>query len=141
MQEATLHGWRLSDRKDMRMQGYAARVRSLAWTADAKWLASSGATQLILWPFQGKDGPMGKAPQMLAPSDTQVEIVACHPTQGVVAVGYADGLILLVRLPDGAEVLARKPAAAPITGLCWNQDGSLLAFGTEDGDAGVVDLG
>jgi hypothetical protein len=141
MQEPALHGWRLSDRKDMRMQGYAARVRSLAWTADGKWLASSGATQLILWPFQGKDGPMGKAPQMLAPSDTQVEIVACHPTQGVVAVGYADGLILLVRLPDGAEVLARKPAAAPVTGLCWNHDGRLLAFGTEDGDAGVVDLG
>src|SRR5258708_8787020 len=58
MQEPALHGWRLSDRKDMRMQGYAARVRSLAWTADGKWLASSGATQLILWPFQGKDGPM-----------------------------------------------------------------------------------
>jgi WD40 repeat protein len=141
MQEPALHGWRLGDRKDMRMQGYAARVRSLAWTADGKWLASSGATQLILWPFQGKDGPMGKTPQMLAPSEAQVEIVACHPTQGVVAVGYADGLILLVRLPDGAEVLARKPAAAPVTGLAWNEDGSLLAFGTEDGDAGVVDLG
>jgi hypothetical protein len=141
MQEPALHGWRLGDRKDMRMQGYAARVRSLAWTADGKWLASSGATQLILWPFQGKDGPMGKTPQMLAPSEAQVEIVACHPTQGVVAVGYTDGLILLVRLPDGAEVLARKPAAAPVTGLCWNEDGSQLAFGTEDGDAGVVDLG
>jgi WD40 repeat protein len=141
MQEPTLHGWRLSDRKDMRMQGYAGRVRSLAWTADGKWLASSGATQLILWPFQAKDGPMGKTPQMLAPGGTQVEVVACHPTQGVVAVGYADGLILLVRLPDGAEVLARKPGAAPVTGLCWNRNGALLAFGTEDGDAGVVDLG
>jgi WD40 repeat protein len=141
MQEPTLHGWRLADRKDMRMQGYAARVRSLDWTADGKWLASGGATQLILWPFQGKDGPMGKTPQMLAPSQAQLEVVACHPTQGVVAVGYADGLILLVRLPDGAEVLARKPGAAPVTGLCWRHDGKLLAFGTEDGEAGVVDLG
>src|SRR4030081_920754 len=67
MQEPTPHGGRLSDSKDMRMQGYAARVRSLDWTADGKWLASSGSTQLILWPFQAKTGPMGKTPQALAP--------------------------------------------------------------------------
>jgi WD40 repeat protein len=116
-------------------------VRCLDWTADGKWLASSGATQLILWPFQSKSGPMGKAPQVLAPGEAQVERVACHPTQGVIAVGYADGLVLIVRLPDGAEILARKPAAAPITALAWSADGTLLAFGAEDGDAGVVDLG
>ena len=34
MQEATLHGWRLADAKDMRMSGYSAKVRSFAWTAD-----------------------------------------------------------------------------------------------------------
>jgi WD40 repeat protein len=39
MQEPTLHGWRLADRKDMRMSGYGARVRSLDWTAGGKWLA------------------------------------------------------------------------------------------------------
>jgi WD40 repeat protein len=140
MQEPTLHGWRLADRKDMRMQGYAARVRCLDWTADGKWLASSGATQLILWPFQSKSGPMGKAPQALAPGEAHVEKVACHPKEDVIAVGYADGLILIVRRPDGAEILARKPAAAPVTALAWSEDGKLLAFGTEDGDAGIVDL-
>ena len=33
-------------------------------------------------------------------------MVACHPKQGVVAVGFTDGLVLLVRTDDGAEVLA-----------------------------------
>ncbi|HEY6254905.1 MAG TPA: WD40 repeat domain-containing protein [Xanthobacteraceae bacterium] len=141
MQEPTLHGWRLADRKDMRMQGYAARVRSLDWTADGKWLASSGAAQLVLWPFQSKSGPMGKTPQVLAPGAAPIDMVACHPSQAVVAVGYADGLVLLIRLSDGAEILARKPAAAPVTALAWNESGTLLAFGTEDGDAGIVDLG
>jgi WD40 repeat protein len=140
LQEPTLHGWRLADHKDMRMQGYSARVRCLDWTADGKWLASSGANQLILWPFQSKSGPMGKTPQALAPGEAQVEKVACHPTEEVIAVGYADGLILIVRCPDGAEILARKPAAAPVTALAWSEDGKLLAFGTEDGDAGIVDL-
>jgi WD40 repeat protein len=140
MQEPTLHGWRLADRKDMRMHGYAARVRSLDWSADGKWLASSGSNQLVLWPFQAKAGPMGKSPRMLAPAETAVEVVACHPREPVVAAGYADGLILLARIEDGAEILARKGAGAPVTALAWNEAGTSLAFGTEDGDAGVVDL-
>jgi WD40 repeat protein len=141
MQEAMLHGWRLSDRKDMRMSGYGARVRSLGWTVGGKWLATSGSNQLILWPFQGKDGPMGKAPRILAPAEPQAEVVACHPKQEVVAVGYADGLVLLVRIEDGSEVLARKPAGAPIAALAWSAAGSMLAFGTEEGEAGVIELG
>ncbi len=141
MQEAMLHGWRLADGKDMRMSGYGARVRSLGWTVGGKWLATSGSTQLILWPFQGKDGPMGKTPRILAPTEAQAEAVACHPKQEVVAVGYADGLVLIVRIDDGAEVLARKPADAPISALAWSPTGSMLAVGTEDGDAGVIDLG
>ncbi len=63
MQEPMLHGWRLADRQHMRMSGYAARVTSLGWTIGGHWLATSGATQLILWPFQTKDGPMGKQPR------------------------------------------------------------------------------
>jgi WD40 repeat protein len=140
MQEPVLHGWRLADRKHMRMSGYSAKVRSLDWSADGKWLASAGAEQLILWPFQSKDGPMGNAPRMLAPYPARAAIVSCHPREPVAAVGYADGLLLLVRIEDGAEILAKKPGAAPVTALGWRADGVALAFGTEDGEAGVVDL-
>jgi WD40 repeat protein len=141
MQEAMLHGWRLADRKDMRMSGYAARVRSLAWTAGGKWLATSGSNQLILWPFASKDGPMGKTPRILAPSAAQADVVACHPRQEVVAVGFADGMVLIVRIEDGAEVLAKKPGSAPVTALAWSISGNALAFGTEDGEAGILPLG
>jgi WD40 repeat protein len=140
MQEPMLHGWRMADHKDMRMSGYAARVRSLEWTSSGKWLATSGSNQLVLWPFQAKEGPMGKQPLILAPMEAQVEVVACHPKQEVVAIGAVDGLVLIVRIEDGAEVLARKPAGAPVTALAWSASGNMLAFGTEDGDAGVLAL-
>jgi WD40 repeat protein len=140
MQEPTLHGWRLLDGKDMRMSGYSARVRSSAWTADGKWLATSGAEQLILWPFAGKDGPMGKAPRQLAAFGVKAEVVACHPKQEVVAVGYADGLVLLVRLEDGAEILAKKSDKVPLSALAWDGAGALFAWGAEDGKAGLIDL-
>jgi WD40 repeat protein len=138
MQEPVLHGWRLADSKHMRMSGYSARVRSLDWSADGKWLASGGSEQLILWPFQSKDGPMGKTPRMLAAFEVRAEVVACHPKQEVVAVGYADGTLLLIRIDDGAEVLAKKPGAGALSALAWNAAGTLLAWGTEEGQAGVI---
>jgi WD40 repeat protein len=140
MQEPMLHGWRLADRKHMRMSGYAARVTSLGWTAGGRWLATSGAPQLILWPFQTKDGPMGKEPRVLAPSQHRVEVVACHPKRDFVAAGYADGMLLIVRVEDGAAILAKNPGEAPASALAWSADGMLLAFGTENGEAGVIDL-
>jgi WD40 repeat protein len=140
MQEPMLHGWRLADGKHMRMSGYTARVTSLGWSTRGHWLATSGATQLILWPFQSKDGPMGKEPKVLATSQQRVETVACHPRQEIVAAGYADGMVLFVRIEDGAEILAKKPGNAPVTALGWSADGRFLAFGTEDGEAGVLDL-
>jgi WD40 repeat protein len=140
MQEPSLHGWRLVDGKHMRMSGYAAKVRAAAWTADGKWLATSGASQLIVWPFHGKDGPMGKEPRMLAPAEHKVSAVACHPQNDVIAAGYEDGLVLLVRMSDGAEILARRPGGSPVSILAWNAAGKALVFGTEEGDAGVIDL-
>ncbi|MEJ0078655.1 MAG: WD40 repeat domain-containing protein [Alphaproteobacteria bacterium] len=140
MQEPMLHGWRLADAKDMRMSGYSAKVRSCAWTAGGKWLATSGSEQLIMWPFQSKDGPMGKQPRMLAPYSKRAVAVACHPKQEIVAVGFEDGLIMLCRMEDGAEILAKKPGSAPVSVLAWSADGARLAFGTEDGEAGIADL-
>jgi WD40 repeat protein len=140
MQEPMLHGWRLLDRQHMRMSGYAARVMSLSWSTGGDWLATSGAAQLVLWPFQGKDGPMGKTPRLLTPSGHRIDAVACHPRTDVVAAGYNNGLVLLARIEDGAEILAKKPGDAPVTALGWSGDGRLLAWGTESGEAGIVDL-
>jgi len=140
MQESTLHGWRLVDAKDMRMSGYSGKVRSMVFTPGGKWLATSGSEQLILWPFATKDGPMGKQPRMVLPHEKRAVAVASHPKQEIVATGFEDGLVMLCRIDDGAEILAKKPGAAAISALAWSADGAKLAFGTEDGEAGIVDL-
>jgi hypothetical protein len=113
-------------------------VRSLGWTADGEYLATSGSEQLILWPFAGKDGPMGKQPRLLAAWQARVSAVACHPRQPVVAVGYADGTVLLVRVDDGALIVAKPQGTAPVTALGWDAGGQTLGFGTEAGEAGVL---
>jgi WD40 repeat protein len=139
MQEPTLHGWRIADQKHMRMSGYSTRVRSLSWTADGAFLATSGSEQLILWPFDGKDGPMGRQPRVLAPSEARVTMVAAHPKQAVVAAGYGDGTVWLVRIDDGALIAAREKDGNAVTALGWDPSGQALAFGTEK-DAGILTL-
>jgi len=140
MHEPALHGWRLADVRHMRMSGYPGRVRSMSWSAGGKSLATSGADTVILWPFASKDGPMGKEPGMLAPLQARVSTVACHPKQDILAAGYSDGTILMVRLNDGAEILVRRNGTPPISALAWNAAGTLLAFAAEDGDAGLLAL-
>ena len=56
------------------------------------------------------DGPMGKAPRECGVREARVTRVAFHPKALVVAIGYADGVILLCRLADAAEIPAVLPA-------------------------------
>jgi WD40 repeat protein len=140
MHEPALHGWRLADNRHMRMSGYPGRVRSMSWSAGGKFLATSGADSVIMWPFASKDGPMGKEPAMLAPLQARVSVVACHPKQDILAAGYSDGTILMVRIGDGAEILVRRRGTAQVAALAWNAKGTLLAFALEDGEAGLLAL-
>jgi WD40 repeat protein len=140
MHEPALHGWRLADSRHMRMTGYPGRVRSMSWSAGGKALATSGADAVIVWPFAGKDGPMGKEPAMLAPMKARVCAVACHPQQEILATGYEDGTILMVRMTDAAEILVRGNGGAPVAALGWNRKGTLLAFAAQDGEAGLLAL-
>jgi WD40 repeat protein len=70
--------------------------------------------------------------------------VAFHPSALVLAIGYEDGFIMLVRLTDGSEILVRAPmvadAAKAITALAWDASGKRLAIGAADGYAGILTL-
>ncbi|TCQ07831.1 WD-40 repeat-containing protein [Rhizobium sp. PP-F2F-G36] len=146
MQENALHGWKLdtkpgAEARHMRMSGYPAKVKSWSWSTRGKWLASSGAPAAIVWPFQSKDGPMGKAPLELGTrADVMVSQVACHPSEEVAAIGYSDGMVLAVRFADSKEVLLRRPGKGAVSAFAWSRSGQQLAFGTEAGEAGVIDL-
>lgn len=141
MQENALHAWRLADSQDMRMTGYPAKVKSFSWSAKGKYLATSGANAAVLWPFSGKTGPMGQTPlQLGVRGDNLVCAVACHPKEEVAALGYQDGMILMCRFEDNAEVLLRRPGNGPVSSMNWDAEGVRLAFGTEAGEAGIVGL-
>lgn len=141
MQENSLHGWKLSDGKHMRMAGYPAKVKSMSWGPKGRWLASSGAPAAICWPFLTKDGPIGKAPVELGTrGDSMVTAVAFHASDDILAIGYADGMVLGARVADQKEILLRRAGNGAISALAWDPEGSRIAFASEAGDCGVIDI-
>ena len=140
MQENSLHGWRLSDGQHMRMSGYPAKTQAMSFTRNGRWLASSGADTVVIWPFHG-GGPMGKAPTELAGGDNVVcTAVACHPQNELVAAGFADGLVVLADIASARILPVALPGQGSVSALAWSGDGARLAFGTETGFAAVIDL-
>ena len=140
MQENALHGWKIPDGAHLRMTGYPAKPRSLSWSAKGRYLATSGADAAVLWPFHFKDGPQDKQPLQLGARDALVTRVACHPTDEMVAIGYRDGAVALGPFDEGQGSLLRQPGEGPVSALAWDAAGRRLAYGTEEGAAGVIDF-
>ena len=140
MQENALHGWKLPNGEHMRMSGYPAKTASLSFSRTGKWMASSGADAMVLWPFFG-GGPMGKAPIELAGGDGIIcTRVACNPRDDVVAGGFTDGLVVVADINSSRILPVVPPDHGTISALAWNHDGTQLAVGTETGFAAVIDF-
>ncbi len=143
LQENALHGWRLADGAEMRMQGYASKIRSMGFTAKGRYLATGGAGQIICWPFFG-GGPWNKQPLTLGGNDARVVArVAPHPRDELVAAGYDDGMVVIAPLDGRMEIMLAPPSAdakAAIVGLAWNAAGDCLFAASENGTLSLFTL-
>ena len=140
MQENALHGWRLPDKTDLRMDGYPAKTKSLSWDRRGRWLATSGADCAIVWPFVGKLGPQGKPPLELSRREALVTAVAFHPAEELLAIGYGDGAAVLARLTESAVQNLVDPGDGAVIGLAWRSDGKALAIGDEAGRGALLEF-
>jgi len=140
MQENSLHGWRLPDKTDLRMDGYPTKTRSFSWDKRGRWLATSGADSAIVWPFVGKLGPQGKAPLQLIPREGLVTAVAFHPSEERLAIGYSDGAVWLATFAGQGVDELDEPGEGVVSALAWSADGSRLAIGDEAGRGALIAL-
>ncbi len=139
-QENDIHVWRVAQTADMRMQGYPAKVKSLSWTADARFLYTSAQPVFTAWPFSGK-GPEGKPPLQFGEEGAGLlAVVAAHPTAEFVAGGYDSGELQLGDIKTRRSVVLKMADGSAITCLAWSPDGFRLAAGNEAGALLVIDL-
>ncbi len=141
MQENQLHGWRVADEKNLKMGGYPAKVKSLTFLAKGAMLATSGANGAVIWPFAGPAGPLGKqAAEIGFDQSAMVTRVAATPLTNRIAAGLDDGRVWICDLTDQKIDMIKAEKGTAISALCLTPDGKRLAWGDEDGGAGVVDL-
>ncbi len=139
MQESALHGWRLSDARDMRMGGYPAKVKSLAFLDGGRMLATSGANGVVVWPFAGADGPMGKqAMEIGFDQAALVARVAAQADGSAIAAGLDDGRVWVADVTGGRREDIKAEKGPPITALAMAH--GRIAWGDEGGGAGVASV-
>lgn len=139
MQENQLHGWRVADDKNLKMGGYPGKVKSLAFLAKGQMLATSGANGVVIWPFSGPAGPLGKqAAEVGYDESALVARVAGAPGLARVAAGLEDGRVWVCDLSSQKIDMLKADKGPPITALAMSADGVRVAWGDEDGGAGVA---
>ena len=142
MQENQLHGWKVSDEKNLRMGGYPAKVKSLAFLANGLMMVTSGANGAVIWPFAGATGPMGKeAAEIGYDQAAMVVQVAGTPSANGLAAGLDDGRVWAADLKSGKIEHLKAEKGAAISALAISLDGSRVAWGDEEGGAGVLETG
>jgi WD40 repeat protein len=141
MQENQLHGWRVADEKNMRMGGYPAKPKSLAFLNKGSLLATSGANGVVVWPFAGATGPMGKQAAEVGYDEAAMVVrVAGAPGLNWVAAGLDDGRVWICDLAGQKITPLKAEKGEPVTALAMTPDARRVAWGCEDGSAGVAEV-
>ncbi len=141
MQENQLHGWQVATEKNMRMGGYPSKVKSLAFLSKGQLLATSGANGAVVWPFAGATGPMGKQAAEVGYDDSTLSTrVAAAPDKPWLACGTDDGRVWAAEVSGERLVPLKSEKGSAITALAMSADAKRVAWGDEDGQAGVAEI-
>jgi WD40 repeat protein len=141
MQENQLHGWRVADEKNMRMGGYPSKVKSLVFLSKGALMGTSGANGAVVWPFAGATGPMGKQAAEIGYEESALSTrVAAAPDRTWLACGLDDGRVWAADVAGERLVHLKAEKGAAISALAMSADGKRVAWGDEDGQAGVAEI-
>ena len=142
MQDNQLHGWRVADEKNMRMGGYPSKARSLAFMSRGQLMATSGANGAVCWPFAGATGPMGKqAVEIGYDESALVTRIAAVGDKSWLAAGLDDGRVWAADVTSERHIPLKAEKGPPITALALSPDAKRVAWGDENGNAGVAEIG
>jgi WD40 repeat protein len=142
MQENQLHGWRVADEKNLRMGGYPAKVKSLAFMSKGALMATSGANGAVCWPFAGATGPMGKQAAEIGYDEASITTrIATAPATSWLAAGLDDGRVWAADVTGERIIPLKAEKGAAISALAISPDAKRVAWGDEDGNAGVAEVG
>ncbi|MEK7661614.1 MAG: WD40 repeat domain-containing protein [Pseudomonadota bacterium] len=148
--EPCLVGWRLQDGKGFRMAGYPQKPISLAWLDGGARMATSGAPVMVVWPFEGENGPMGQNAATFRGRSAIINVVAAQ--KNLAALGYLDGSVDVFDFTDNEFHAVSSAANATnqddrnsqterITSIAMPRNAKSVAWVSESGGWGIAEFG
>lgn len=138
-QDGSVHFWHLATGKDSQMRGYPAKVDTLGWSSDGRWLASAAGDVLVLWDFGGK-GPEGSRPLQLAGHTDRIECLAFQPGGPFLVSGGRDWRLSLWLPGKSTTALDAHLTDSEPSCLRWSADGRFVAVGERGGALSIYEL-
>ncbi len=136
-QDGTVHLWYATSGQDLEMDGYATKVRELAWDPRSRFIATGGSEDVTIWDMRGR-GPAGSKPLVLEGHEAFVTALDCQPVGDLLASCGRDGRVCFwrpMRGPDlrGRELQGMLKLGEPAVGVSWRPDGKQLVAAGQDG--------
>lgn len=138
-QDGSVHFWHLASGKDSQMRGYPAKVDTLSWSSDGRWLASAAGDVLVLWDFGGK-GPEGSRPLQLAGHTDRIECLAFQPGGPFLVSGGRDWRLSLWLPGKATTAIDAHLTDSEPSCLRWSADGRFVAVGERSGALSIYEL-
>ena len=132
-QENAVHVWDAASAEHLHMPGYQSKIRSLDWSSDSKWLATSNGIDVLLWDCSGA-GPNGRQPLMFGVHSSAVTEIRFQHRGHLFAAGGKDGKLVLWSADGGEEPLAVYVGEDEVSVIRWAPDDKLVAIGTSTGE-------
>src|SRR5690349_2849639 len=100
---------------------------------------NTAAYGAVVWQFAGSNGPMGKeAAEIGHDESAMVTRVSGAPEKTVLAAGLDDGRLWVADLKTSKLERVKAEKGAAVTALSLSPKADRLAWGDEDGGAGVL---
>ncbi len=122
------------------ISGFPTLVQSIDWSDTADAVIASGAYRVAAWSADALEraDQHDDAVATGKPGLTIVDRIAAHPAKGLVAAGYANGLVNVAQIGAPDELMILENGHGAINALAWSRDGGHLAIGATDGFAAIV---
>lgn len=140
-QDMSIHLWDLDQGKDLAMNGFPAKVRSVSFSKSGLKMACDSGNYILIWDFSGK-GPAGRKPKMSQELPSKIEKVLYSPEDNTLVSLLKDGVILFWNDDQSLDVPVQIGGIKDTATLSidWSKNGKSLVTTLENNYAVIYNL-
>lgn len=124
----------------LHIQGYATKVRAMAFHSNSRYLATGGGDLVTEWSCTGKKGPEGSTPRQLTGHLGESIALAYQAEEGILASGGTDSLLNFYHPSRSLTPFETVKLPDEVVTVAWSKEGTCLAAGCADGTLELYQL-